>query len=63
MVAEIWAYGNVIICRPDGDILAIKTSSREGTDFDMNNLEQLFDQLGFTVVTYKDLTAQVGPNA
>ena len=62
MVAEIWAYGNVVICRPDG-VLQIEKSSREGTALDMHNLELLFDQLGFETVTHKDLTAQVGPIA
>ena len=52
MVAEIWAYGNVVICRPGG--------FRIGTALDMHHLELLFDQLGFEVVTHEDLTAQVG---
>ena len=59
MVAEILAYGNVVICRPDG-VLQIKKSSRKGTALDMDHLKLLFDQLGFEVVTHEDLKAQVG---
>ena len=59
MIAEIWAYGNVVICRPGGGFRIIK-KTRQGTALDMRHLELLFDQLGYVVVPHKDLTAQVG---
>ena len=62
MVAEILAYGNVVICRPDG-VLQIKKSSRKGSALDRDHLQLLFDQLGFQTVLHEDLTAQVGPIA
>ena len=61
MVAEIWAYGNIVICRPGG--FRIDKTTRKGTALDVRHLELLFGQLGFEVVIHENLTAQVGPNA
>ena len=41
MVAEIWAYGNVAICRP-GDGLQLENSSRKWTSLDTSNLALQF---------------------
>ena len=62
MVADIWAYSNVFICRPGGVFRIVKTT-RKGTALDKKHLELLFKQLGFEVVIHENLKAQVGPNA